>query len=121
MLKLADNLKLPVDAVTQTFAIFGKRGAGKSNTATVMAEEMFPVAPFVVLTPLDNWWGLKASFDGKGDGLKVYVFGGDHGDLPLDQEGVVENARPGRLSFPWACCCHTNPVRGEVDAEPTNP
>src|SRR5258708_9179930 len=93
MLKLAPGLKFPVDAVTQTFAIFGKRGSGKSNTATVMAEEMFNVAPFVVLTPLDNWWGLKAGFDGKGTGLKVYVFGGDLGDLPLDPEAGELMAR----------------------------
>src|SRR5258708_1940337 len=93
MLKLAPGLKFPVDAVTQTFAIFGKRGSGKSNTATVMAEEMFNVAPFVVLTPLDSWWGLKASFDGKGTGLKVYVCGGDHGDLPLDPEAGELMAR----------------------------
>lgn len=83
-LRVSPQLDLPVDAVTQTFVIFGKRGAGKTNTAVVLAEEMYRFAPIVVLTPLDNWWGLKASFDGRGPGLGIYVFGGAHGDLPLE-------------------------------------
>lgn len=37
-LKVADNLTLLVDAVTETFGILAVRGAGKSNTAAVMAE-----------------------------------------------------------------------------------
>lgn len=85
MLKLADNLKLPRDAVTQTFAIFGKRGSGKTNGATVLVEELLKAdQPVVVLDPVDAWWGLKASFDGKGPGFSMYVFGGPHGDLPLE-------------------------------------
>jgi len=83
-LNISPQLQLPVDAITQTFVIFGKRGSGKTNTATVLAEEMYRVAPIVVLTPLDNWYGLKSSFDGSGPGLGVYVFGGAHGDLPLE-------------------------------------
>lgn len=84
-LHLGTNLAVPDDAVTQTFAIFGKRGSGKSNGGTVLAEEMFKAhLPFVVLDPVDAWWGLKASFDGKAAGLGVYIFGGPHGDLPLD-------------------------------------
>jgi hypothetical protein len=30
------------------------------------------------------WWGLRADAEGTGSGLPVVVFGGDHGDLPLD-------------------------------------
>ena len=39
-LNLGDGLKLPLDCVTQTFAILAKRGVGKTHTASVMAEEM---------------------------------------------------------------------------------
>lgn len=37
---LGEDLYLPPDAVTETFLILGKRGAGKTNAAVVMAEEM---------------------------------------------------------------------------------
>jgi hypothetical protein len=84
-LRLAKDLVLPADAVTQTFAIFGKRGSGKTNGATVLVEELLKVSlPVVILDPVDAWWGLKASFDGKGPGFPIYVFGGPHGDLPLE-------------------------------------
>jgi hypothetical protein len=83
-LRLGPDLAVPDDAVTQTFLILGKRGSGKTNTAVVLAEEMHRAgAPFVVLDPIGAWWGLKSSFDGAGVGLPVYVFGGQHGDLPL--------------------------------------
>jgi hypothetical protein len=85
VLHLAKDLSLPLDAVTQTFAIFGKRGSGKTNGATVLVEELLTAhQPVVILDPVDAWWGLKASFNGKGPGFPVYVFGGAHGDLPLE-------------------------------------
>ncbi|MCA8951838.1 MAG: ATP-binding protein [Planctomycetes bacterium] len=64
------------------------RGAGKTNTARVMAEEMFAVgAPFVAIDPVGSWWGLRAGRDGKKGGLAVAVFGGRHGDVPLERGG----------------------------------
>ncbi len=84
-LRLATDLLLPIEAVTETFGILAKRGAGKTYTANVLAEEMVTAgAQVVILDPLDAWWGLRSSADGKADGLPVYVFGGDHGDLPLE-------------------------------------
>lgn len=60
-LHLAKHLSLPADAVTQTFAIFGKRGSGKTNGATVLVEELLKAhLPVVILDPVDAWWGLKA-------------------------------------------------------------
>jgi hypothetical protein len=86
-LTLAKDLKLPIDAVTQTFLIVGKRGSGKSNTAARLVEQFHAARlPFVVLDPVDTWWGLKAGRDG-GRGLDVYVFGGRHQDLPLEAHG----------------------------------
>lgn len=86
MLTLADNLKLPVDAVTQTFAILAKRGVGKTHTAMVMAEEMLQIGqPIVVYDPTSAWWGLKSSQDGKRPGYPVVIFGGDHADVPLEE------------------------------------
>jgi hypothetical protein len=86
-LTIAKDLQLPLDAVTQTFLIVGKRGSGKSNTAARLVEQLHRARiPFVVLDPVDTWWGLKAGKDG-GKGLDVYVFGGAKQDLPLEPGG----------------------------------
>lgn len=88
-LKIADRLSLPLDVVTQTLLVVGKRGSGKSNTAARLVEQFHRAGlPFVVLDPTDTWWGVKASADGAGPGLSdVYVFGGRKADLPLEAGG----------------------------------
>lgn len=74
-----------MDAVTQTCAILAKRRVGKTYTASVMAEEMVKAGlPFVALDPTGAWWGLRASADGKTEGLPVTIIGGSHGDVPLE-------------------------------------
>lgn len=85
-LKLGSDLALPLDAVSRTFGILAVRGAGKSNTAAVMAEEMFAAGlPFVVVDPVGSWYGLRSSADGSNAGLSIPIFGGKHGDVPLER------------------------------------
>jgi hypothetical protein len=85
-LQIADGLSLPIEAVTQTFAILAKRGTGKTHAASVMAEEMLRVGqPIVVYDPTGAWYGLKSSKDGKRPGYPVVVFGGEHADVPLEE------------------------------------
>lgn len=85
MLELAPGLSLPDSYVTSTGALLAVRGAGKSNTGAVMAEEMHrQQLPFVVVDPVSAWWGLRSSADGKGEGLPIPIFGGSHGDIPLE-------------------------------------
>jgi hypothetical protein len=87
-LHVSDDLSLPAQAVTETFGILAARGSGKSNTAAVMAEEMFEVGlPFVVVDPVRAWWGMRSSRDGKKPGLPIPIFGGRHGDVPLERSG----------------------------------
>lgn len=84
-LNISPDLALPLDAITETFAILAKRGAGKSNAAVVMAEEMYDAGlPWVAIDPKGDWWGVRAAGDGKAPGLAVLVFGGLHGDVPLE-------------------------------------
>ena len=88
LLRLGPKIDLPMQAVTETFGILAARGAGKSNTAAVMAEEMFAAGlPFVVIDPVRAWWGLRASRDGTGPGIPIPIFGGPHGDVPLERGG----------------------------------
>jgi hypothetical protein len=84
-LHIAKNFSLPREAITQTFAILAKRGVGKTYTASVMAEEMLKAGlSTVVIDPIGVWWGLRASANGKQEGLPIIVLGGDHGDVPLE-------------------------------------
>src|ERR1035438_7511416 len=83
-LRIAEDLRLPLDAVTETFLIFGKKGSGKTATAGVFTEELITAGlPVAVLDPMGAWWGLRSSADGNGPGLPVLILGGEHADLPL--------------------------------------
>lgn len=85
-LKLAPALTLPPEAALQRFGILAMSGAGKSNAAVVFAEEMYDCGiPWVAIDPKGDWWGVRSSKSGKGDGLKVPVFGGLKGDVPLEE------------------------------------
>lgn len=85
-LKLARGLTLDADeAGGWTFGILAKKGAGKTYTGRVMAEEMFAARiPIVALDPTGAWWGLRAAANGQDPGIPVVIFGGDHGDAPLE-------------------------------------
>jgi DNA helicase HerA-like ATPase len=83
-LRIAENLELPEEAVTQTFAILAKRGVGKTYTASVLVEEIIKAGPpVVVVDPIGVWWGLRASADDDGPGLPIVIAGGDHADVPI--------------------------------------
>lgn len=85
MIKVADNLSLPTDVVTQTVAILAKRRAGKSYTARRFAEELYEAGQqIVIVDPKGDWWGVRSSADGKSPGLPVIILGGEHGDVPLE-------------------------------------
>lgn len=84
-LKISPTLSLPLDFVTQSAAILAKRGAGKSHTASVFAEELLKQEQQIVaLDPTGAWFGLKSSADGNSPGYPVVIFGGDHADIPLE-------------------------------------
>jgi hypothetical protein len=86
-LRVGPGLTLPQDVITQSIALLAVRRAGKSNAAAVIAEEMYKAGlPWVAIDPKGDWWGLRSSRDGKGDGLPIPIFGGLHGDMPLTPE-----------------------------------
>jgi hypothetical protein len=84
-LLLAPELELPVEAVTSKFAFIARSGAGKTYGASKLAELFFSIlAQVVIVDPVGVWWGLRLAANGKDKGLPIPVFGGLHGDLPLD-------------------------------------
>jgi len=85
LLHVAKDFALPVDLVTQTIGVLAKRGAGKSYTAAVLAEEMLGASlPVVIADPVGVFWGLRAAANGRDPGLPILIMGGDHGDVPLE-------------------------------------
>jgi hypothetical protein len=84
-LRLAPSLVLPLNAVTRKHAFLGTTGSGKTYAATKLAELMLAAgAQVVALDPVGVWWGLRLAADGESEGIKIPVFGGLHGDLPLE-------------------------------------
>lgn len=93
-LVISDTLSLPVDAATEAMAIVGRRGMGKSHTARVIAEAMIGASiPITVIDTVGVWWGLRSAADGEKPGLPIVIFGGDHGDVPLDVTSGVAVAQ----------------------------
>ena len=100
---LAPELSLPLEAVTETFAILAKRGSGKTYCAAVLVEEMLKAGQTVVVAdPVGVWWGLRSGAGGTGPGLPVAILGGDHADAPLAPEAgaaAADLAAEERLSL----------------------
>lgn len=94
MIRIARELSLPIDAVTQTLAQIGRKGAGKTYLAQLVAEQMLDAeAQVVVLDPVGNWWALRVGADGRSKGKDLFVLGGEHGDVPLTPESGAKVAR----------------------------
>jgi uncharacterized protein len=92
-LTIANNLVLGSDFVTSTQAILAKKRVGKSYTAQKEAEELLEARQqIVVLDPTDAWWGLRSSSDGKSAGYAITIFGGRHGDVPIDASSGAQLA-----------------------------
>jgi hypothetical protein len=79
-LRIADDLVLPLEIVTEKVAFLGRTGSGKTYAAMKLAELMLEVgAQIVALDPVGVWYGLRI-----GGPWNVYIFGGLHGDFPLE-------------------------------------
>lgn len=84
-LRLAKNLRLPIDAVTRQCSWIGRTGSGKTHACGKLVEELHGIgAQTVVLDSIGNWYGLRIGAGGRGKGLDILVFGGRHGDIPLE-------------------------------------
>ncbi len=83
-LKLAKELALPPDVVTQKINVLGQSGGGKTYLAMKLAELMLEqLAQIVVVDLVGVWWGLLSSADGLRAGFPILVIGGEHGQLPI--------------------------------------
>lgn len=100
-LSISDDLSLPLDAATQTFAFIARKGAGKTYAAGKLAECLMDAGvQVVILDSVGNWWGLRLQVDGKTPAYDIPVIGGLRGDIPLEATGgrliadtIVETGR----------------------------
>lgn len=82
-------------------AIIGTSGAGKTVTAKDEVETLLRDRRHLcILDPTGAWWGLRSNADGDGPGFDIPIFGGDHGDVPIepDQGEAVGNIIAGGVS-----------------------
>lgn len=85
-LHVSADLALPVDFMTMATVVYGARGSGKTTFGAVVAEELHAAKQrFCAIDLKGDLWGLKSTADGKGEGIPVVIFGGDHADLPLEE------------------------------------
>ena len=76
---------IPEAALDADIAILGKKGGGKTYTAKGVVERLLDMGRRVlILDPLGVWAGLRTGADGESPGYPVAIFGGEHGDMPLD-------------------------------------
>jgi uncharacterized protein len=90
-LRIADNLALPLETVTQKLSWLGVTGSGKTYAASKLAELLWSAgAQFVVLDVVGTWYGLRLAKGGqKPSAITVPIFGGLHGDIPLEPTAGV--------------------------------
>lgn len=88
-LDISKDLKMPNNAVTEKLAWLGTTGGGKTYAASHFAEQCWYIgAQFVVLDPVGVWYGLRLAKDGKKPSkINIPIFGGLHGDVPLEPTG----------------------------------
>jgi hypothetical protein len=92
-LRISEDLSLPLDWVMMATVVYGSRGAGKTTFGSVVAEEVTKQGVrFCAIDVKGDWWGLKGSADGKSAGIPVVIFGGEHQDLPLEENAGAQVA-----------------------------
>jgi hypothetical protein len=77
---------IPDAALDDRLAFIGTSGSGKTYNAGGGVERLLlSGARVIIVDPLGVWWGLRLQADGRPSGFTMPIFGGDHGDLPLNE------------------------------------
>lgn len=80
------KLPIPREVLAQHVAVLGKTRSGKSSVLRLLVEDLLDrKLPVCIVDPKGDWWGLKLAADGKGPGYSVVIFGGEHGDVPINE------------------------------------
>lgn len=86
-LHIAPGVDLPLSVITSKQAILAMTGQGKTYLAKVIAEEMMKAGAQICAVDYTGvWYGLQSSASGKRAGLNVVIFGGDHANVPINEQ-----------------------------------
>lgn len=76
---------VPEEAFDKHVVLFGMTGAGKTSVikTAIVEPDLEAGRRVLIITPKDDWWGLRLSRTGKSPGFDIPIFGGRHADYPL--------------------------------------
>ncbi|BEV44712.1 helicase HerA-like domain-containing protein [Afipia carboxidovorans] len=84
---------LPEAYLEEDVAVLGRKGGGKTYTSKGIVERLLEGKRRVlILDPLGVWAGLRTAANGRDAGFPIAIFGGVHGDLPLEPAAAVPMA-----------------------------
>lgn len=79
------KLPIPHAALDMSAILLAKTRAGKSSTLRTIIEVLDKDGERnCIITPKDDWWGLKLGADGKSPGRPFVIFGGEYADVPIN-------------------------------------
>jgi hypothetical protein len=104
---MSGALPVPAEILGQHIIVLGKTRSGKSSKTRVLVEYLLKTKKrVVILTPKDDWWGLKLGSDGKSEGYPIVAIGGKYEDLPFNPasgaqvaELICSGNRPCLITF----------------------
>jgi hypothetical protein len=82
---------VPLAALDDRLGFVGTAGSGKTYNAGTGVERLLAAGGRVIIPdPLGVWWGLGLNADGRSPAPwrekgRLVIFGGEHGDLPLNE------------------------------------
>lgn len=81
---------IPDAALDKHTVLFGMTGAGKTSVikTAIVEPDLEADRRVLIITPKDDWWGLRLSKTGKSAAYDIPIFGGMHEDYPLTVKDV---------------------------------
>lgn len=82
---MTDQL-IPEAALDKHVALLGMTGSGKTSVikTAIVEPDLRADRRVLIITPKDDWWGLRLSRNGKIKGFGIPIFGGHRGDYQLE-------------------------------------